>query len=172
MRRGVFWRRSPYLTDNRRSGSPKETSLRAPKLSLRHDEGRRAQTVAGSFPDVRTEPRQAAGQTRSSKPGDRRCRPLCLLRRPQAGAAGATLESLRRPAALTAWILPAGERGFSVVSRRVMARVRARPPLLSLAVGCRDPCRGAATVASWRSCKRGNERANARRFLSPTLAGE
>ena len=96
---------------------------KTPKLSLR----RYAMTKAeGPRPwQARSrmrEPRQAAGQARSSKLGDRRCRPLCLSRMPQAGAAGATLESLLRPAPLTAWVLSAGERGFSVVSPRVTAR--------------------------------------------------
>jgi hypothetical protein len=31
MLRGVFWRRSPYLTDSRRSGSPAGTGLHAPE---------------------------------------------------------------------------------------------------------------------------------------------
>src|SRR5260370_42481581 len=49
---------------------------------------------------------------------------------------------------------------------------RARPPLLSLAVGCRDPRTGAATVVSCHSCKRGNERANGASLpLAPRLRG-
>ena len=76
----------------------------------------------------------------------------------------------------------ASANNFSSVSRRTRVLrwqpegdgtgARARPPLLSLAVGCHDPRTGAATVASPHSCKRGNERANARRFLSPPACAE
>jgi hypothetical protein len=77
-------------------------------------------------------------------------------------AAGTGLHAPRRPfpAGLIGPSKEASTKNFSSLSRRTRVlswqpedhgtRVRARSPLLSLAVGCPDPRRGSATVASCR----------------------